>query len=438
MIHVDKNTYIPSVEETLGTLRMHTSMMPQFVDFDKVMMNINYLQFEIENVSKPLFEVIGRPVGVNAADNMKAWLIKHEDVSGFNMAKTGLSLDKKSIDAALESETLTEFGQSLIKVYQSYSNYVKTRGTLISLLQNPISNVPSCDGHRMLIIRPDFEPQNTGRIGMRNPAVQNFPHAIQEITTVPEGYVLLHTDSGQIEPRIVYSVYIKDPQIQALIRLYNDAYFGILHYITMPEELILSGTTNFQKNEITEEMQAGRKGIKTYSNAVMYGSTSNPSGDPIKAKMIERIGKHPSRRALVESLMRQINAGVRTVYTAFGTPIDMNKSPKLSGDSLRAETVEDELLKLAINNPIQGTAADLMRVSVYEANRILMNEGKKSYIIDYVHDAGRFAIHEDDYGKVADKLGDIVHYEVDGWLPIYAEPEFGRDGGSRGLIKDLY
>ena len=43
MIHVNKNTRIPSVEETLGTLRYHNSMMPQFADFDKVMMNINYL-----------------------------------------------------------------------------------------------------------------------------------------------------------------------------------------------------------------------------------------------------------------------------------------------------------------------------------------------------------------------------------------------------------
>lgn len=438
MIYVDKSTYIPSVEETLGTLRMHTSMMPQFIDFDKVMMNINYLQMEIEKVSYPLFDVIGKPVGVNAADNMKAWLIRHEDVSGFNMAKTGLSLDKSSVAAAIESQTLSEFGENLLKIYQQYSGYTKTRGTLISLLQNPISNVPSCDGHRMLIVRPEFEPQNTGRIGMRNPAIQNFAHAIQEITTVPEGYVLLHTDSGQIEPRIVYSVYIKDPQIQSLIKLYNDAYFGILHYITMADELILSGTTNFSKHEITEEMQAGRKSIKTYSNAVMYGSKSNPSGDPIKAKMIDRIGGHPARTALINELMGKINAGIRTVYTAFGIPIDMTKSPKLGGDSMHAETVEDQLLKLAINNPIQGTAADLMRVSVYEANRILMNEGKKSYIIDYVHDAGRFAIHEDDYDKIADKLGDIVHYEVDGWLPIYAEPEFGRDGGSRGLIKDLY
>lgn len=438
MIHVTKDTYIPSVDETLGTLRMHNSMMPSFVDFDKVMMNIHFLQVQIEQVSGPLFDIIGRPSGVNAGDNMKAWLMKNEDVSGFNFTKTGLSLDKPSVDAAFESQTLSEFGTDLLKVYQKYSSYVKTRGTLISLLQNPISNVPSCDGHRMLIIRPLFEPQNTGRIGMQKPAIQNFAHEIQEITTVPEGYVLLHTDSGQIEPRIVYSVYIKDPQIQALIRLYNDAYYGILHYITMPEELIISGRTDFQKMEITDEMVEGRKKIKTYTNAVMYGSTSNPSGDPIKEAMINRIGKHPSRLTLIRERTADIQAGKRIVYTAFGTPIDMNKSPKMMDGASRSDSVEDQLLKLSINNPIQGTAADLMRVSVYEANRIMMNKGKKSYIIDYVHDAGRFAIHEDDYDLIADELGDIVHYEVDGWLPIYAEPEFGRNGGKNGLIPDLY
>ena len=105
---------------------------------------------------------------------------------------------------------------------------------------------------------------------------------------------------------------------------------------------------------------------------------------------------------------------------------------------MKAHSINDELLKLAINNPIQATAADLMRLSVYEANKIMMNKAKKSYIVNYVHDAGSFAIHEDDYDKIADDLGDIVAYDVEGWLPIYAEPEFGRKNGEHGLFKDLY
>ena len=438
MITVTKDTRIPGVDETLNTLRMYNSIMPQFIDFDKLMMDISYLQVQIANIAGPLFDMIGKPKGVSANGNMSNWLTLHSDTSVFKMGKEGISLAADSIEQALESGALDDDATLLLKTYQKYSNLTKTRGTLVSLLQNPISNSPSADGHRMLIIRPEWAGQNTLRVAMKNPAIQNLPRLIQELQTVPKGYVLLHTDSGQIEPRIIYSAFIRDPQIQALIRLYNDAYFGVLHYITMPESDILSGRLGFQKMEVTDEMKESRSIIKRHNNAVMYGSTSNPTGDPIKGALIKRIGKHPMRTEWVGSLQEQLNRGVTIFKTAFGTPIDISKSDKLADGNLRAGSVNEEMLRLAINNPIQGTSADLMRLSVYEANKILMNKAKKSYIINYVHDAGMFGIHEDEYDAIAKELGDIVSYSVDGWLPINAEPEFGREHGKAGLFEDLY
>lgn len=440
MIHVNKNTRIPSVEETLGTLRYHNSMMPQFADFDKVMMNINYLNLCIDELEGPLFNVIGRPTGVDAGSRMRYWLSTnpHVDSSVFNWGKTGMSLDQDSIQAALDSGRLPEDVTYLLQVFQKYAAYVRMRGTMISLLQNPISDVPSCDGHRMLILKPTWHPQNTGRVAMRDPAIQNFHRQLQEVITVPEGFVYCHTDSGQIEPRVVYSAFVKDPQIQALIRLYNDAYFGVLHYISLDESVHRSGVTTFDKMEITDDMKASRQTIKTNNNAVMYGSKSNTAGDPVKAKLIKYIGEHPLRLEWIAGLENAIARGNRIFYSAFGTPIDISNSKKLSADGLRANSIEDEMLRLAINNPIQATAADLMRLSVYEANKLMMNKAKKSYIINYVHDAGSFAIHQDDYDAIADELGDIVSYDVEGWLPILAEPEFGRHNGEHGLFKDLY
>ena len=166
MIYVDKNTRIPSVDETLGTLRMHNNMLPMFVDFDKLMMNLNYIQLLIPKVSGPLFQEIGRPPKVSAADNMKAWLINHNMTAGFDSTKTGISLEKSSVDSAIESGKLTQEAIDLLRVYQKYSEYTKIRSTLVGLLQNPISNAPSCDGHRMLIIKPTWHPQNTGRVAM--------------------------------------------------------------------------------------------------------------------------------------------------------------------------------------------------------------------------------------------------------------------------------
>lgn len=438
MIHIDKNTYIPRVDETLGTLRMHNSLQPIFVDFDKIMMLLGHLQLLLKDTTPALYEYIGKPAKVDVSGNMKMWLMQHEDVSGFEVTKEGISLEKNSVQQAMDSNTLSPLAIELLELYQKISGLIKVRGSLVSLLQNPISDAPSCDGHRMLIVKPEWAPQNTGRVAMRNPAVQNLPRVVQEIITVPKGFVLLHTDSGQIEPRVVYSAYIPDPQIQALINMYNDAYFGVLHYVQMDYGYIASGTTSFTPMEITDEMKDGRKRLKTFNNGVMYGSTSNPTGDRVKAALIDRIGGHPMRKAWIERIKRDISMGKTVVQTAFGTPIDVGNSAKLTAGGMRAGSVEEEMVRLMINNPIQGTAADMMRVSVYEANRIMMNKARKSFIKCYIHDAGVFAIHEDDYDAVSDELATIVSYHVDGWIPINAEPEFGRDGGKAGLIPDLY
>ena len=176
--------------------------------------------------------------------------------------------------------------------------------------------------------------------------------------------------------------------------------------------------------EITDQLKASRQKIKTYGNAVMYGSKANTENDPVKDAMIRRIGSHPLRTRLVEDLTSKLNSGEKVFYTYFGTPIDISKSPKIESYQERDNFVS-ELVKLAINNPIQGTAADLMRASCDRANTIIMNS-KKSAIINYVHDAGTFAIADEDYDSIADELADIVAYQVDDWIPIKAEPEFGR------------
>lgn len=436
MIHVDKNTRIPSVDETLKILSMHNKMMPIFLDFDKLHQYLGSLLLDSQDIEGPLFDVIGY------SDNSMNSLMQtmQNFISGrgysnlFRRNSKGISLDKPSVTGAFETGMMDEGSKSVVLAYQRYTNYKKTIRTLMGLLQLPISDLLSVDNHRMLICHPNMAPQNTGRIAYLDPALQNLPRGLQDLTTVPKGWVRLHCDSGQIEPRSVYSSFLPDEQIIKLINLYDDAYFGVLHYATMPMEHITSKRMEFTPMEITEELKVGRKSIKTHNNAVMYGSTSNVGNDPSKAALIERIGKHPLRMAKINDLQDKINHGERVFRTYFGTPINILNSKKLT-DEMSAEEENYELLKLAINNPIQGTAADLMRVSVSEANRLLSLKASKSYITMYIHDAGVFAIHEDDYDKVADELADIVAYDVPGWIPIKAEAVFGRD---EGMFEDLY
>ena len=413
MLTLSKTTNIPSNEMTMQILNANLDERPIYVDLEKIHMNILAIERQLSEKNKIFKEISGmdysRPAFVR-------WVQANNLDRFFSMTPTGdVSTNKDSIQTALTSG-MEEHHKDVVRLCASMGKLTTSKQSIIPFLQNPQSKLPSCDGHRMLEVVPQWSRQNTGRLGMSKPAIQNIPRELQDIITVPRGYKLIHTDSGQVEPRITYSAYVKDPQIKALIELYNDAYFGLLHYCTMPQSFIDSRTTTFEKMEITDSMKAGRKKIKTYGNAVMYGSTKEE--DAIKSAMIKRIGNHPSRLQLIESIKDTLSRGITVFPTYFGTPIDIGNSQKL-----QTYDREKELVKLAINNPIQATAADLMRYSVLQANSILLNETKNSTIICYIHDAGLFCVEEDRFDVVKDRLCDIVSYQVDDWIKIYAEPE---------------
>ena len=435
MITVERDTPIPSVSQALGIIQAHNDIMPVFLDFDKIVMYVNHFLLKQKRIGEPLFEMLGwKPTYQVTLDTaLVNWLRKTDNLYGFEFNSKGVSLSDDSIKAALGCGKLSDEAKIVLHAYQEYDKCKRLGRTMMAFLQLPVVNMKSFDGPRMVVLTPKWRAQNTGRIAMYEPALQNIARELQDIITVPYGWVHLHTDSGQVEPRIIYSAFMRDPQIQALIKLYNDAYFGVLHYITMPDEMIISGTTTFEKMKITDALKGMRNEIKTHQNAVMYGSTSNKTGSEIKDKLIKRIGQHPMRKLWLQDIETKVNKGVVEFPTYFGSVIDISKSEKL--EDKEGEEAIHQKIKLAINNPIQGTSADLMRLSMAKADYILRTKAKNSAMLMYIHDAGVFAVHEDDYDKVYDELADIVSYDVEGWIPIHAEPEVGRNGG---LFKDLY
>lgn len=438
MLKIDKNVTIPSISYAKSVLELHKQKCPTFIDFDKLSSYWAYYVQRASELEERLYEQFEY---IRSSESTpKQWFQFKMRSRGYasllpKTKKGAISFDAESIKGLIEDGKVTGSDADELLNYIEWNSMCVIRSTLDKMMMLPLSELSSYDGHRMAICYPIFAEQMTGRIGMQNPAIQNLARVIQDIVTVPRGYVLIHCDSGQIEPRSIYSTFLADPQIQYLINLYGDAYYGVLHYaVYLTDEEIASGRLDIQKLEVTKEMENMRPEIKTYNNAVMYGSTSNIKNSKVKAALIKRIGEHPLRKKKLNEIEKQLYNGNYIFQTYFGTPIDIRNSDKLKVLTPGTEEYFYECNKLAINNPIQGAAADLMRYSISQADKIIREKAKDSYIIDYVHDAGRFCVSEKDYDKVGDYLKDIVGYEVDGWIPIYAEAEVGR---CAGMYKDL-
>ena len=388
-------------------------------------------------VEEPLRGALGIKglYSVKMDEGLRNYIKKSGKAHLFNSTSRGISLSESSIEQAISTGQLSSLDCTIIEAYQRYNKTKRFARTMMTMMQLPVSGVVSKDNHKTVMCTPNWRGQNTGRIAMFDPAIQNLPRELQDITTCPKGFTVIHTDSGQIDPRITISWVYKDKQITSLINLYNDAYYGIYHYcMVLSDDDIYSGRTDFSKMEITSEIEEGRKTIKTYVNAVVYGSKSNPTGDPVKAAMIKRLGQHPARLDLIERNRYKIDRGDYIFKTYFGTPIDISKSDKLQNYEVGSEGWIAELERLAINNPIQGTAADCMRYSIQKVHERFMDL-KDSVILHYIHDAGVFMVHDDELPLVKEFLADCVAYQIDDWIPINAEPEFDRP---KGFFKDWY
>ena len=428
MHKISKDTRIPDVNTVCNILTKNNERMGICIDYDKLLEYYSYAVIMSRDKRPRLQKYLGISPNENMTETVFCNALMRLGVrEGLGVTEGGsVSVSTDSLQSAIDTGMYTPELNAIMKAKIELNEWEYTVSHLYQLTRYDPVNIPTFDGHRMIVVRPTWVPQNTGRFAMRNPPIQNIAKKFSDILTVPEGWVLWYCDSSQIEPRIIYSAFIPDKQIQALIKLYNDAYFGILHYVTMPIADIASGRLDFEKHEITDEMKAKRQALKRLGNGVMYGKASNPDNDPLTAAYIQRIGGHPIRVKWQKSMENAVDAGQDIFPTYFGTPINIKIGEGREKYLGNPEALRRHDIRCAINNPIQGTAGDLARYSVVNVDHFLTRNCPNSVILDYVHDSSMFAIHEDEWDKAIDYLKDAVAYDVEGWLPIYSEGEKGR------------
>lgn len=424
---------IPSPERVAEIIAAHNRRFGIPMDYDRMLEYYTYYNLKAYNNMRRVIDYIypqgSKPSVAEFKDNkLREWLIK----SGVRGLKT---TDKGSIsvaaDTLLEAAKIPGNTSEQVKILElcaeakQWSKRVDMFGKVMD--SHHIVGLETWDGHRMIVVHPLWVPQNTGRLGARDPAVMNFSKDVGDIFTVPKGYVYFEADSGQIDPRITQSWLLGDSTLKACTMAYNDAYYGYIHYckhLTQKERDM--GVTEIKPLEITDEQKAMRAKFKTFGNAVMYGSTENEARDPDKELFIRYIGGLPGRVKLQHNIEEQIDRGQRVFKTAFGTEIDITKGPSDSNYEDKASNAYFmHLVRNAINNPVQGTAADLMRYSVLRADVLLRRKAPNSIILQYVHDSGKFMVSEKDYDNVIEELREVTAYQVEDWIPIYCTPEEG-------------
>ncbi len=333
------------------------------------------LERELDRMMETIAGLAGGEFNINSPKQLATVLFEKLGLKPLRKTKTGYSTDE---------DTLTQLASQhdLPAQILSYRSLSKLKSTYVDALPE--------------LVRPETKRLHTslnqtvaatGRLSSTDPNLQNIPVKgdyglrIREAFIVPKGHELLCADYSQIEPRILAHL-SQDPRLLSVFAKEED-----IHMATAMEIFGLPSS------QITRDM---RRTAKTVVFGIVYGispfglSQNLGVAQPEAKKYIDTFFE---RFAAVRALMdRNIAEGREKGYTT--TILGRRRPiPELqSGDPIQRGIGE----RMAVNSPIQGSAADLIKVAMINAHKKLHEELPHVKMILQVHDELIFEVPDHD------------------------------------------
>lgn len=333
---------------------------------------------QIVKLEKEIYEEAGEQFNINSPKQLGVVLFEHLSLPNGKKTKTGYStaadvLEKLAPDYPVVSKIL------------EYRQYTKLKSTYADGLANYIG----ADGR----IHGKFNQTitATGRISSTEPNLQNIPvrmelgRLIRKVFIPEKDYVFVDADYSQIELRILAHC-SGDGQLIAAYKEARD-----IHRITASQVF----HTPF--DEVTDLQ---RRNAKAVNFGIVYGISSFGLSQDLSitkkeaAQYIERYFEtYPGiKRFLDDTVAHAKEQGY--VVTLFGR---RRPVPELSSSNFMQRSFGE---RVAMNAPIQGTAADIMKIAMIGVHRELKEKNMRSKLVLQVHDELLVEAHKDELEEV--------------------------------------
>ncbi len=312
-----------------------------------------------------IYRKAGGEFNVNSPKQLCEVLFEKLKLPPIKKTKTGYSTDEEVLtQLALQHELPAD-----ILNHRSLSKLKSTYVDALPILVNPATGRLHTSLNQTVTA--------TGRLSSSEPNLQNIPvkgewgGRIREVFVADPGCRLLSADYNQIEPRILAHL-SQDPVLIGAFSRGDD-----IHTTTASEIF------NLTASDITKDM---RRVAKTVNFGIIYGISPYGLASQLKISQQEAkkyIDAYFARFQGVKAFLDRTVAGAREsgfVTTMFGRrrPI-----PELrSGDPTQRGMGE----RMAMNTPIQGTAADIIKLAMLGVRRRLLAERSTAKMILQVHD----------------------------------------------------
>ena len=322
------------------------------------------LSVSIQTVQKNIFDLAGEEFNINSTQQLGRILFDQLGLPPVKKTKTGYSTNADVLDKLRGSHPIIQEILDYRQLTKLKSTYVDGLGKVIG----PDGRIHTCFQNTVTA---------TGRLSSTEPNLQNIPirtelgAQLRKMFVAPAGRVLVDADYSQIELRLLACM----AGDQAMIDGFNSG--EDIHRITA------SQVFGVPQEEVTPQM---RRSAKAVNFGIVYGispfSLSQDIGVTV-AQAKEYMEKYFQHYSGVRAYMDGVVA--RAKADGYVTTLFARRRwvPELKSSNFNTRSFGE---RVALNAPIQGTAADVIKAAMIRVRDRLLAQGLKGRLVLQVHD----------------------------------------------------
>ncbi len=362
------------------------------------------LQVMSESCKSMVYEIAGHEFNLNSPKQLGVVLFEELNLPHGKKTKTGYSTDAETLEKL-------RYDYPIVEYILQYRSYQKLFATYVEGLLEAAD-----DSGR---IHTEFRQTETrtGRISSVNPNLQNIPvrtelgSQMRKFFIAKDGSILLDADYSQIELRVLSSISSDANMIQAFLGGHD------VHTETASEIFGLP------RDMITSEL---RRRAKAVNFGIVYGIGAYSLSQDIHVSVKEAqdyidryMRSFPNVSAYLERTVEEAKKN-GFVTTAYGR---RRYIPELNNSNKQIQALGR---RLAMNTPVQGTAADIIKIAMIRVFNRLFDECPQAKLILQVHDELIVEVPE----EYADQASVILQQEMEAAAllkaPLIAEVHCGK------------
>ena len=375
------------------------------VDKEELLSYGKVLKEKLSELQKEIYAMAGEEFNINSPQQLGVILFEKMGIPGGKKTKTGYST---AVDVL---EKLSEDFPFVTKIME-YRTYAKLNSTYAEGLLAYIGEDSRIHGVFQQTVTA------TGRLSSTDPNLQNIPirtemgRHFRSVFIPKEGCVFLDADYSQIELRILAAL-SKDERLIEAYRMDRD-----IHKVTA------SQVFHVPLDEVTDEL---RRNAKAVNFGIVYGISAFGLSEGLsigRADAKEYIERYFTTYPKVKEYLDSEIAFAREngyVKTVFGRrrPI-----PEIHASNFMRRSFSE---RVAMNSPIQGTAADMMKVAMNAVYEKLKRNELRSRIVLQVHDELLLEVPKEELEEVRDILVSSMENALTLPVPFLVEAKTGNN-----------